>query len=1710
MTSHFTAGWTASSGQCAESEFDQAVEDGLHARISMCACSMPESSGSSKSADGSVARDWNSFLSLDRRHGQVDVCELFGGDGITTQLCARYYELRSGFNFELRQGFDLLNPQHEQYLFEYLKACKPIVVVMAPPCKSFGPWARLNRVIHPELFQKSRKDGECLGRICANVARLQLEQGRHFVCEQPQSSEMFDMQCWRGLRDSIHVCRFDQCRTGLREREGRRLPLMKPTQMWASSPLLTHALDGLRCRRNHEHGKVKSAAERWTTDLCKRLAVGVADTVDEWRELCGLHYATYNCPGCRGHVRREDPRHTHGDDCRFRGEDSVTWSCPGCVKHRHRDDASHTLDPNCRWSIARSVSAGAGRARAGRHPRDPSVPAADDPTSRLRLADAPPVGVPADNGGRSEADRIRADKAARSDDFERQVIAQDRRVEQAAQSVRGDSSNAAASAGPRRRFQDAEVQAEAAVRAVERADAAPEERDGAGWSRFDLGAALQQLRSVRPGIARRALRKLHIRWYHCGAKRMKMLLEAAGVEPSVLALTDDVVATCGTCRLWTRPGVRSVTSTRLSTQFNESVQVDLLFVKHYTILHMIDSCIRWSAAQVIPSREFDAIMTGMELIWFRQYGFPQELVSDREGALDTDAAAGELEKRHVKLTLRARYQHAGIVERHNELLRRQIHYIDAQATADGVRTDFPGILAEALFAKNALFTCGGFSPYEALFGRTPGLLNVQIAVQSMIQATAEERARRADTHKSRRAGELLDLQVGDLVEFYRKASSKDVVSWLGPAVVTDLVSLKVGVIGIRWQSRLLTCRVQDVRRAMTYFQLHDHVQQESPVHVLRQAAEDHNGFAVRVGWFQRQNEWISFEANARHGKTLLAGLHVAACCLGLNGVVNFRFGAEIEALPPINSDDTLVLWWKRGDICQWYTSFLIGNHHINLGRLTGCHCSEVALVQFVMTDTAGVQSVRRCFPFVQNLGGIYDPYAPKVQAVEFDDDETRPTISSQTQFNPDNQRRTRGPKMITNSDTRATAVNPVATSDVSDAEHGDGQDATAAASIALVVESMTDWLQYSVQECNMASCSESRWQEPACNLDCIVLEQMDLHQELLEPAELVFDFRRSQYLTSKQRPLEPDEELVMMYEAGSEVKAVIQRVNNVLTHAEALENAEKCRSAMILELQRWNKHKAWVRSPRKLARNLLQSRWVLKWKEINKQRQVKGRLVVQGFRDRQEVSNFAGTTSRWGQRAVLIIATQYNWPLVSADVSEAFLRGLSFEELASEDGSKPLREVQLLLPPGAAELLRSLDGMSDFDERSECLRMLKPGFGLKDAPRLWNLALQRVLRLIGLGSTKADRQLFVKHDSNKQLVLVLSVHVDDIKMAGVEAEIAATIKVLEEHFDALKLERNNFEHLGLRRELHPDGSRTVSQIHYVAELRLIPEGDLRLNLETRVSDEVQRLYMSLLGGIAWTVQTRCDIAVFVSALQRKLKAPTGRDVVNLNKLVQYVKDNPLKLRYTRVAAPWRLIAISDSSYRGDDNDCLAMRSGLICLASKNGIEKGFNTLQMLEFVSKKQSRVCRSTYAAELYSCLDLTGLAATINLAFTEILEGISSAAVLAERQDSGKMSLRLDCVIDARAVLDSVTADEIRTPNDKIMLIHALRLRELLDSKQLDQLIWCDTRDMLADGLNKGSVSRVELQRLCSEGVWEICHDLICRRTRGVTALTKSGDRD
>ena len=156
----------------------------------------------------------------------------------------------------------------------------------------------------------------------------------------------------------------------------------------------------------------------------------------------------------------------------------------------------------------------------------------------------------------------------------------------------------------------------------------------------------------------------------------------------------------------------------------------------------------------------------------------------------------------------------------------------------------------------------------------------------------------------------------------------------------------------------------------------------------------------------------------------------------------------------------------------------------------------------------------------------------------------------------------------------------------------------------------------------------------------------------------------------------------------------------------------------------------------------------------------------------------------------------------------------------------------------------------------------------------------------------------------------------------------------------------------------------------------------------------------------------------------------------------------------------------------------------MCLVNKDFPKLGANDIQVIEYVSKKQSRVCRSTYAAELYSALDVSGLLFNISLTMCEVLEGTCSAESLAERYESGKLTLETDLVIDAAAVYDHISHREARTPHDATMTIHGLKLRELLQTGKLQRLIWCDTRCMLADGLNKGTIDRSALQLAVSNG--------------------------
>ena len=122
-------------------------------------------------------------------------------------------------------------------------------------------------------------------------------------------------------------------------------------------------------------------------------------------------------------------------------------------------------------------------------------------------------------------------------------------------------------------------------------DAEPKETDiniMPEWSSFDLGASLRALRSSSRTAQNRALRRLHLRFWHASSQRLSALLETAGVSNEVLKLIPAVCDTCSIRRMWANHGHRSILTTRTADRFNLVVQTDLLFIEDHIRWHASD------------------------------------------------------------------------------------------------------------------------------------------------------------------------------------------------------------------------------------------------------------------------------------------------------------------------------------------------------------------------------------------------------------------------------------------------------------------------------------------------------------------------------------------------------------------------------------------------------------------------------------------------------------------------------------------------------------------------------------------------------------------------------------------------------------------------------------------------------------------------------------------------------------------------------------------------------------------------------------------------------------------------------------------------------------------------------------------------------------------------------------------------------------------
>ena len=159
------------------------------------------------------------------------------------------------------------------------------------------------------------------------------------------------------------------------------------------------------------------------------------------------------------------------------------------------------------------------------------------------------------------------------------------------------------------------------------------------------------------------------------------------------------------------------------------------------------------------------------------------------------------------------------------------------------------------------------------------------------------------------------------------------------------------------------------------------------------------------------------------------------------------------------------------------------------------------------------------------------------------------------------------------------------------------------------------------------------------------------------------------------------------------------------------------------------------------ASNIIDSRWVVKWKwdqetvdagtskgaKAESKRTIRSRLTVRGFKDvdKDNIEKYAGTSSRYAQKLLASEAARQRWGNATADISKAFLQGVTRKEMAEAAGTEE-REVNFTLPKSQIAILRKVPGFENFDPEKEVLHLDKPGTGLVDAPRAFSLKLASI------------------------------------------------------------------------------------------------------------------------------------------------------------------------------------------------------------------------------------------------------------------------------------------------------------------------------------------------------------------------------------------------
>ena len=462
------------------------------------------------------------------------------------------------------------------------------------------------------------------------------------------------------------------------------------------------------------------------------------------------------------------------------------------------------------------------------------------------------------------------------------------------------------------------------------------------------------------------------------------------------------------------------------------------------------------------------------------------------------------------------------------------------------------------------------------------------------------------------------------------------------------------------------------------------------------------------------------------------------------------------------------------------------------------------------------------------------------------------------------------------------------------------------------------------------------------------------------------------------------------------------------------------------------------------GKNVVGSRWVFKVKHNadGTVERFKARLVAQGYSQSQGVDYqevFSPVVRYSSIRALLALANVRDWEVHQMDVKTAFLQGDLDEEI----------------------YMKQPDGYIGKDKPNHVCKLKKSIYGLKQAARCWNIAIDTFLKSNGYKNSSADSCLYIKSvkQSNGEVdFTILALYVDDILLFSNNTDMLMKEKMsLGKRF---KVEDQGEVHYVLGISVKRDRKSRLLSINQPKYL----EGILkRFNMENSkpVSTPLEQgrkfqqlsenekpvdvqVYQMIIGCLTYvTTATRPDLAAAVGILAKYMSKPGNDHWTRVKRILRYIKGT---LNYGLVFSAdddnHALVGFSDADWAGD-LDTRRSTSGYVFQIQGNTVS----------WCSKRQQSVSKSSTEAEYIAlsgaCQEaiwLRSLLADIGIeqkGSTTIMEDNQGAIELAKNPKFHKRTKHID------------------------VSFHFIR--EQVNLKAIT-VKYCPTEDMLADIMTKG----------------------------------------